>query len=306
MERKIQHITGASIDRAKWDTCIERASNGLIYGFSWYLDKMATNWDGLILGDYEAVMPLPWRKKWGVHYVYQPFLTAQLGVFGQRIDGDLVQAFLKAVPGRFKLLEFPLNQGNVFPIEGFGIYPRANYVLSLNRSFNELQAGYRENARRNVRKAAQYGCRPVKDLDVESVVQLAQLQNPEMRQTDADHFIEVVNRLHRQGRAVNYGIESARGELLASAVFLFSHGRAYYLLVGNHPNGRTLGASHALIDQFIRDHAEHELLLDFEGSDLRNIAFFYSSFGAVEERYLAVKHERLPLHIRVARSILRS
>ncbi|HEY1022037.1 MAG TPA: hypothetical protein VGE06_06975, partial [Flavisolibacter sp.] len=91
---------------------------------------------------------------------------------------------------------------------------------------------------------------------------------------------------------------SAGGDLLASAAFLFSHNRAYYILVGNHPNGRTLGASHALIDAFIRDHAGQNLLLDFEGSDIRNLAFFYSSFGAREERYASIRLNHLPWWLR--------
>jgi hypothetical protein len=64
--------------------------------------------------------------------------------------------------------------------------------------------------------------------------------------------------------------------------------------VGNHPNGKTIGASHALIDAFIKDHAGQNLLLDFEGSDIRNLAFFYSSFGAGEEKYTGIKMNRLP------------
>jgi len=68
--------------------------------------------------------------------------------------------------------------------------------------------------------------------------------------------------------------------------------------VGNHPNGRTLGASHALVDAFIKDQAGQDLLLDFEGSDIRNLAFFYSSFGATEEKYPAIKLNRLPWYIR--------
>jgi len=36
------------------------------------------------------------------------------------------------------------------------------------------------------------------------------------------------------------------------------------------------------------------MLLDFEGSDIPSLAFFYSSFGAVEERYSAIKLNRLP------------
>ncbi len=55
-----------------------------------------------------------------------------------------------------------------------------------------------------------------------------------------------------------------------------------------------MGASHALIDAFIKDHAGSNLLLDFEGSDIRNLAFFYSSFGATDEKYPAVRVNNLP------------
>jgi hypothetical protein len=68
--------------------------------------------------------------------------------------------------------------------------------------------------------------------------------------------------------------------------------------VGNNPNGRTLGASHSLIDAFIKDHAGQNLLLDFEGSDVRNLAFFYSSFGATEEKYAAIKLNKLSWYIK--------
>ncbi|HEY0042670.1 MAG TPA: GNAT family N-acetyltransferase, partial [Flavisolibacter sp.] len=109
-----------------------------------------------------------------------------------------------------------------------------------------------------------------------------------------DNFRSLFGQLLKKGGAKTYGILSKSGELLASCVFFFSRRRAYYILVGNHPNGRTLGASHALIDAFICDHAEQDLLLDFEGSDIRNLAFFYSSFGATEEKYAAIKYNRLP------------
>ena len=81
---------------------------------------------------------------------------------------------------------------------------------------------------------------------------------------------------------------------LASAAFFIFQNRAYYILVGNHPNGKTVGASHALINAFIKDHAGRNLILDFEGSDIHSLAFFYSSFGATEEKYCGIKLNRLP------------
>jgi hypothetical protein len=97
--------------------------------------------------------------------------------------------------------------------------------------------------------------------------------------------------------ATTYGI-SLNNELVASCVFFFSHGRSYYILVGNHPNGKTIGASHMLIDAFIKDHAGEKNILDFEGSDIRNLAFFYNSFGAENEIYPALKINRLPFYLK--------
>jgi hypothetical protein len=78
----IQHLTHAEIDKVKWDACIDKAGNGLIYGHSVYLNKMCNGqWDALVMGNYETVMPLTRRKKWGIYYLYQPAFTQQLGIF---------------------------------------------------------------------------------------------------------------------------------------------------------------------------------------------------------------------------------
>ena len=120
--------------------------------------------------------------------------------------------------------------------------------------------------------------------------------NPRMH--DFENFERLYRLLHNQSKAFTYGLFSPQNELQASCIFFFSHSRAYYILVGNHPNGKTIGASHALIDTFIKDHAGKNLKLDFEGSDIHNLAFFYSSFGAVEEKYSSIKLNKLPLCLR--------
>ena len=89
-ETQLYYKQRKEIDEAKWDKCISKASNGLIYAYSYYLDGMADNWDALVLNDYEVVMPLPWRKKFGFYYLYQPAFTAQLGLFGRDINKELV------------------------------------------------------------------------------------------------------------------------------------------------------------------------------------------------------------------------
>ena len=147
----------------------------------------------------------------------------------------------------------------------------------------------------------QSGCRSVKDFDAEKVVALAAEQIRKHSRESLENmrqFRGLYEDLHARKMATTYGIVSANEDLLASCIFFFSHNRAYYILVGNHPNGRTLGASHALIDAFIRDQAGSGMILDFEGSDIRNLAFFYSSFGAKQEIYPALKINRLPFFLK--------
>ena len=294
----IRYLRRREVDDALWNQCVDKAGNGLIYAYTGYLDHMAGNWDALVLNNYDAVMPLPWRKKWSVYYLYQPFLTAQLGVFGNDLSPELVDAFLKAVPPKFRYWDFPLNHQNLFPLLDFPLYERMNFVLPLQAGYDVLYKGYRENIRRNIKKSRDFGCSLQRDVNIDAIIALTKNQAKEVSEPGLDAFRSVFQQLKKEGQAKSYGIVSKQGDLLASAAFVFSHHRAYYLLVGNHPNGRTLGASHALIDAFIQDHAGQNLLLDFEGSDLRNLAFFYSSFGAREEKYAAIRLNRLPWWVR--------
>lgn len=294
----IQHLPHNHIDKKKWDKCIDRASNGLIYGYSFYLDALTTDWDALVLNDYEAVMPLPWRKKFGIYYIYQPAFTAQLGVFGNDLDKNILTAFLKAIPGKFSYCDLSLNHQNVFTVEGFPFRQRINYVLHLAEDHSTLYERYRQNIKRNIKKAASYQCTITKDIDIYLITELAKQHARSASENDFNRFKILYSGLKEKGFAKTYGVFSGRGELLASAVYFFSHKRAYYILVGNHPNGRTLGASHLLIDGFIQDHAGKDIHLDFEGSDMRNLAFFYSSFGATEEKYPALHLNRLPWYLK--------
>ena len=109
----INYIKHANIDKTRWDNCIRNAVNGNIYAWSWYLDAVSENWDALISEDYQFLMPLTWRQKWGLKYLHRPLLSQQLGVFSTRkVDTDTVFEFLKHIPGKYRLIEITLNKYN--------------------------------------------------------------------------------------------------------------------------------------------------------------------------------------------------
>jgi hypothetical protein len=297
----IYHIPQENIDKQKWDECISKASNGLVYGYSFYLDHMSNHWDALVLNDYEIVLPLTWNRKFGVCYLYQPFLAAQLGVFGNHLNAALVNSFLQAIPGKFKYWDISLNYGNVFDQTGFNFYQRKNYILDLSKSYESLYKQFSENIQRNIKKAEQAGCYVQQDINVEWLIPLAlqQMKNyAKKADENVNRFRKLYHYLYERKQAITYGVFTKENKLLSSCVFFFSHNRAYYILVGNHPDGKEAGASHAVIHAFIKDYAGRNIILDFEGSDIPGLALFYKSFGAVEENYAAIKRNRLPFYMR--------
>lgn len=297
----IIYVPYERIDKAKWDACIDTAGNGLLYARSTYLDCMAEQWDALVLDDYKAVMPLTWRKKYGISYLYQPYFTASLGVFGKEIDAALLNDFLRHIPAKFKYFDIYLNHGNFFQAKDFQLYERMNYVLALQEPYEKLFTHFRDNIKRNIKKAEKLDCIVKKDFPVEEVIELATAQSRDfanLSENDFEKFKKLYHLLHAKQQAITYGIFSNRNELLASCALFISPQRLYYILVGNHPNGKTIGASHALINAVIKDYAGKNLVLDFEGSDIPSLAFFYSSFGAAEEKYAGLKYNRLPRLLR--------
>jgi hypothetical protein len=300
-EVDIQYLSQNEIDKTKWDKCIDEADNGLIYGYSFYLDHMVTHWDGLVLNDYEVIMPLTWNKKMGVYYLYQPPFTANLGIFGKNLNEEINKQFIQCIPKKFKLIEISLNSGNIIRALPSFLISRANYILSLNKSYDVLYKGYRENHQRNIEKALQAGCIVKKNIPTEEIIHLnkEQMKNiASLTDSDYDKFRNLYEFLSVKNKTATYGIINKEDKLLASCVFFLSHSRAYYILAGNHPDSRNTGASHLLIDAFMKDQAGKNVLLDFEGSDIESLALFYNGFGATKEIYPAIRWNRLPWYLK--------
>lgn len=295
-----RYLPHHEIDKVKWDACVTSAINAMVYGESWYLDIVCPGWDGLVLGNYEAVMPLPHRRKWGMKYIYQPPFTQQLGVFG---NGD-ADTFLAAIPKDFRLADLQLNYYNKLN-ESKGIV-RPNLVLALNSPVINLRKNYSENTRRNIRKAIDAGLKNEPPATVEEIIALFR----QYRGSSIDTLREDEYQLLRQvckAAASRSILEltsncSAEGNLLAGAIFLRSAHGWIFLFSATHPDGRQSGAMPALIDRFIEKHAGENTLLDFEGSSDPNLYRFYKSFGSREIVYLQLRINRLPFPFNLFKS----
>ncbi|MDP4212391.1 MAG: hypothetical protein Q8926_07175 [Bacteroidota bacterium] len=298
----ISFLQQAEIDLQKWDQCVSDSANGLIYGHSFYLSRMAKNWAALVLNDYEAVMPLTWNRKYGIRYLYQPPFTAQLGIFSRfpPIDHSLINAFVTQCEKHFRFCEMRLNYANLLP----GLPIRANYILDLQNSYEQIRRGYRKDLNRNLKNKKFDTLIYTGSTDYQSVVDLHKnlygKRFPHVTEIDFARFSELCRYLFQEELAILREVKDRNsGALLAAGIFFVEGKRIYNIMPVTLPDGRHTQANPFLLDQLIREYSGKNIILDLEGSEISGIAEFYRKFGSSLEPCPFLRFNHLPFPIRL-------
>jgi hypothetical protein len=285
--QKIQFLKRTQINDAKWNTCVSNAPNGILYSYTWYLDCFAENWFGLVYEDYEMVMAFPCKSKMGIHYIYLPPLLPHLGLMGNNINNSIFNLFLNAIPPKYRLIDIVVhNQENVLLPESV-ITPVINYCLGLNKPYEVLRKEYNDNTLRNIKKKSAEGELILLDNPMK-VIEMAKVQFSHFDKKvllALDKFAALNLTCPVENRCKNYAYISKDKKLLAAASIMFSHQRMYYLVATSTREAKVLGAAHKLVDAIIHNFADTDTLIDFEGSAIEGIAFFYAGFGAKADHY---------------------
>ena len=306
----ITFLTHKEIDFYKWDQCIERSVNELVYAYSWYLNTVCKEWDALVENDYESVFPLPTRKKAFIRYAYQPFFIQQLGIFSSTpLFVDRVQAFLSAIPKKYKFVEINLNAQNPFDYQRFGGWKNVNLILDLQKEYDFIASSYSSNTARNLQEASSKQLRIVENVDPQEIIELFKTDRGQhiksYKTTDYITLLELLKLLIQNEMAVSFGTYNSQNNLCAGAVFIKQKKRFIFVFSGNSLEGKNTKAMFYLIDHFIRQHANTDSILDFEGSNNEGLARFYSSFGAKKSNYYTYQLNRLNFPINLIFSIYR-
>lgn len=286
----IRYLTYNEIDSEKWDTAISNAINGSIYGFSWYLDVVANEWEALVEDDYESVFPLTYGKKMNIGYLYQPPFTQHLGIFSSRLlDAATIDAFLQKIPSTYRLIQINLNKYTKIDRQKYKVELYANHELDLIDPYEKIKQAYSKNIKRNIKKAEKNGVSIFKNIKPEAVIELFQKNRgkdiPELGSNEYFKLRHLTYVCLYRGRALIYGAYTEKNELCAGAIFLRSHSHLIFLFSGTSDDARENGAMPMLIDRVISDHANSNMILDFEGSNDPDLARFYKSFGSAVTHY---------------------
>lgn len=284
----IRLLQREEIDKVKWNSCVHYANNGNLFGYLWYLDQVARDWDALVEGDYESVFPLVWRRNaLGRRELYQPALMRELGLYSiNALSPARLQYFLEAIPEEFRRVDIQLSAYNRPPAEtGFKVEEKKAHQLPLTSPYEMLSGQFSNEIRESIVRAEAVGLRPVSGVKPERIAAFYRQHSRRRRGLERRfHALQRImyNLLHR-GWGFAAGVQDEGGQWLAVNFHGYSHGRVWSLVPVQSPAGERVGALAYLFDVLLRSHAGRPLVLDFSVDE--PVAPLANGFGARESVY---------------------
>lgn len=294
MKNEVTYIKRKNLDTGKYDACIEGAINSQIYAFSWYLDCVADDWDVLVLGDYEVVMPVPFlrfKRHLFIKKIYQPDFCQQLGVFSkemlsQKVFSLFLNKFISLQPKSYQFNSFDSTH---FLKETKGFLDKVNYELSLSASYDSISANYSKNLKRNIKKAEKTPLRIGSDFSKDTFIRFKKDNfNYRAKRELFEKMNKLIGILQERNIGNIYAVFDAE-KPIAACLVLHHKNKLITLFSATNSIGKKYAAFHFLVNRIIENNVSSNIVLDFEGSMIPGVARFNKSFGAEKKVYKSLR-----------------
>lgn len=279
----IKRIPHQQIDFKKYQNCLENSAQYKYSATSSFLEATADNdWEILVEGDYEAVMPVPFVRKFFLKVVLHPKLCQQLGVFSQNDDALQNERFLDFLKQNYLVLYYAFNDANAFKSP---MHSRKNFILFQN-SYEETFAKYSPKRKRKIRQEPEIKenseMKPLTEFKLAESFILKTIKGAE-KSDDQSSFLQLFKRFFEAGHLHFLGF--FYHHQLINLIAVYEDPRAYALLgTFNLPEYVKLSGASVLIDSFLKNHIEKKMF-DFEGGDIANVEEFFRGFRPALKSY---------------------
>jgi hypothetical protein len=190
----------------------------------------------LVTEDYSFIFPLTHRKKMGFQYLYQPMFTQQLGLFSKYpVNENFVITFLYSIPQNYKFIEINLNEANTFDLSEELSGRKKNFVLNLNKSYDEIYKAYSQNHQRSIKRADKNNFEIVSEQSPDTVIEIfKKTKGKEVKSITKDDY-QTFSRLCNEflkRKCAEIIVAKKSGLVVAGAVFLITPYRIIFLFSG--------------------------------------------------------------------------
>jgi hypothetical protein len=268
----------------------------------WWLEALAPgSWDAaVVVKDGEIVGRLPFvrERRFGLTILMQPALTQFLGPWIKPVAGkshtrlarehEIFASLIEALPHHDVFIQrchYSITNCLAFHWRGFTATHQYTYAIDELDDHDRIWAGFRENIRREIRKAErQVIVRQLEDIEV-----FIALNRNTFERQGMSYPADAVRRLDAACRARGVRrmllAEGADGAPHAVLYLVWDAESAYYLMGGLDRRRRTSGAMSLLIWEAIKHAGRVTRRFDFEGSMLQPVERFFRAFGARQVPY---------------------
>ena len=289
----IKKLKYHEIDFEKYTACVENSLQRNFYAKKEILDILCEEWDLLVRGDYDFVMPVPLKKKYGLHFVVMPLFCQQLGVFSNTANSEVEQQFLAFLIKNYKVFSYYFNHDNAFKED---LKVKKNYFLE-KTEYSLLKKNYFKGRKSTVKTAQYLDFKQVELSEVSGFIK--QHIKGLKKKKDFQKFVNYINFLASQNKLNLFGAFKDR-ELTSLAVTICEEESISLLALVNDENYRLDNGASYLIDRILKDNI-HKKSFNFMGGSIRGIEIFFKSFGSVLQEYPVLENTKKDLLINILR-----
>ena len=284
----IERVKYQDIDFKKYNACIENSAQKNFYCEKETLDFLSKNWELLVYGDYEAVMPIPFVKKTFFKVVLMPLFCQQLGIFGK--SNQLInEKFLKFLKTNYNVINYSFNFHNDFQTE---LVKKKNFYLPV-QEYAFLRRKKYFKGRKSTVKTAQY----LEFREVFAKKDILEFIKNNFKglekESDMDFFIQYLLFLDKKKQLKMFG--SYYEENLTNVAVLIDN-ENYFSLLGllNNEELKNHNGASFLIDRILDLNIETKAF-NFMGGSIRGIEVFFKSFGSNLQEYHVIQNSKKDL-----------
>ncbi|WP_433629317.1 hypothetical protein [Chryseobacterium cucumeris] len=298
----IRRLKYHEIDFVKYAQCLENSEQRKYSATKDFLDTTSTMpWEILVYKDYEAVMPIPFVRKYGLKIVHNPKLCQQLGVFSNKDDVDLNESFLEYLEKNYMIRAYPFNDVNQLRTK---IRIKKNFLL-YPEAYEKVYSKYSPKRKRKLRlDEAVLKESEIKTIPYEKAKAFIESNTIGLNKDhDLFEFMRIFESFYKSGylkfTAFYYKHK------IVNMIATYSDSNMVALLGNfNDKDYVKLSGASVLIDHVIKENIETHIF-DFEGGELPNIEEFFRGFRPELRPYGIIENSKKNLFKKLGYLILR-
>ncbi len=296
--------------KVKYRQFCKTESSVNIYMLDWYLDAVTENeddWRVILIEENGMIMsafPFGYQKRHGLWYIYSPWQCARMGLWIRKrsyrskeeelsVLNNYIQYFIDHLPpyDSFKIA-FSGNFKNWQPFYWNGFLAEPRYSMIIKENTDDYISYIGKSRRNRIRRSQRRYRIQENQLSKEEYWDFLVKTYDSKRKVldyDSDKFFKLWNALNDYNSCTVRSILNEDGDLVSVNIVLEDNERCYNQFV-TQMQGKDTDATSYAIYEAINYALKKGKIYDFEGSMIKGVCEFNSSFNPEWEVYYLISH----------------